>query len=75
MEIAAFVVAGRVPELRGTSLPAGGIFPASLLANLLGHDGDGTLFAFLLFALAVLGVGFAFLAREEFLAFGLGAAA
>ena len=69
------LVAGSVAELCGTAFPACGIFPAALLAGLFRHDGDGTLFAFLLFAFAVIGVAFAFLAREEFLAFGLGAAA
>ena len=69
------LVAGCVAELRGTAFPAGGIFPAAFLADLLGYDGAGALFALLLLAFAIVGVAFAFLAREEFLAFGLGAAA
>ena len=73
--LATLVVAGRLAELRGATFPACRIFPTALLADFLRYDGDGALFAFLLFALAVVGVFFALLAREEFLAFGLGAAA
>ena len=73
--LAALVVSGGLAELRSAPLSAGRIFPTALLADFLGYDGEGALFAFLLFALAVVGVFFAFFAREEFLAFGLGAAA
>ena len=64
-----------VAELCGSAFPACGVFPTSFFAGFFRHDGGGALFALLLFAFAVLGVAFAFLAWEEFLAFGLGAAA
>ena len=71
----ALVVSGGLAELCGAPLLAGGIFPTALLARFLRYDSDGALFAFLLFAFAVVGVFFAFFAREEFLAFGFSAAA
>ena len=46
----ALVVAGCFAELRGATFPAGGIFPAAFLSGFFRHDGDGALFAFLLFA-------------------------
>ena len=64
-----------IPELCGTALLAGGIFPTAFFANLLWNDGAGALLPLLLFPLPVFGVGFPFLAGEKFLAFGLCAAA
>ena len=68
-------VVSAVTELGCAAFLAGGVFPAALVAGFLRHDGDGALLTFLLLALAVFGVFFALLAREEFLAFGFRAAA
>ena len=68
-------VVSAVTELGCAAFLAGGVFPATLVAGFLRHDGDGALFALLLFALAVDFVFFAFLAGVEFLAFGFRAAA
>ena len=64
-----------VSKLCGAAFLAGGVFPAALVAGFLRYDSNHALLALLLFALAVFFVFFAFLAREEFLAFGLRAAA
>ena len=68
-------VIARFAKLCGAAFFAGGVFPAALVAGFLRHDSNHALLALLLFALAVFFVFFAFLAREEFLAFGLRAAA
>ena len=83
-EVAAFAIVitttfapaiARFAKLCGAAFFAGGVFPAALFARFLRHDSDCALLAFLLLALAVVFVFFALLAREEFLAFGLCAAA
>ena len=83
-EVAAFAIViattfapviARFAKLCGAAFLAGGVFPAALVAGFLRYDSNHALLALLLFALAVFFVFFAFLAREEFLAFGLRAAA
>ena len=64
-----------VAELCGAAFLACGVFPTALFASFLGDDGSGPVIALLLLSLSIFGVVFAFLAREELLAFGLGGAA
>ena len=68
-------VVARFAKLCRAAFLTSRIFPAPLVAGFLRYNSNDSLLALLLFALAVVLVFFAFLAREEFLAFGFRAAA